>query len=81
MVGDALLEITGAIRINYEILGNLAPALHLHIFPRFSDEPNGLRTAPVWTYDWAAARPFDANVDAPMMAKIRDYLDEKGLAL
>ncbi len=79
VVGDALLGITGAVRINYEILGNLAPALHLHIFPRFTDEPVELRTAPVWSYDWEVARPFDASIDAPMMAKIRDYLDDKGL--
>ena len=79
VVGDALLEITGAVRINYEILGNLAPALHLHIFPRFDDEPEALRTAPVWSYDWDAARPFDAQTDAPMMSRIREYLVEAGL--
>ena len=31
-IGDALLEVTGAFRINYEILGNLDPALHAHSF-------------------------------------------------
>lgn len=79
VVGDALLDITGAVRINYEILGNLAPALHLHIFPRFDDEPEALRTRPVWSYDWAAARPFDRQTDAPMMQRIRDYLERVGL--
>ncbi|MDJ0759973.1 MAG: hypothetical protein QNJ19_11275 [Woeseiaceae bacterium] len=81
VVGDALLQITDAIRINYEILGNLAPALHLHIFPRFDDEPVELRTAPVWSYDWAAARAFDADTDRQMMDRIRDYLMDKGLVL
>ena len=81
VVGDALLQITGAVRINYEILGNLAPALHVHIFPRFDDEPDELRTAPVWSYDWEAARAFDADIDRPMMDGIRDYLDDKGLVL
>src|SRR5271155_3935729 len=33
-VGDALLQITDAARINYAIYGNLEPALHAHIFPR-----------------------------------------------
>ena len=79
VVGDALLEITGAIRINYEILGNLAPALHLHIFPRFDDEPEPLRTAPAWSYDWQAARNFDAELDAPLMNRIRDCLNREGL--
>ena len=80
VVGDALLDITGAVRINYEILGNLAPALHLHIFPRFDDEPEVLRTAPVWSYDWAAARPFDPQADSAMMRKIRNHLERAGLA-
>jgi diadenosine tetraphosphate (Ap4A) HIT family hydrolase len=33
LIGDALLEVTDAYRINYEILGNTEPALHAHIFP------------------------------------------------
>jgi len=38
-LGDALLHVTGARRINYEILGNSEPALHAHLFPRYDDEP------------------------------------------
>lgn len=38
-VGDALLAVTGAYRINYEILGNEVPALHAHITPRYLSEP------------------------------------------
>jgi len=78
-VGDALLELTGAVRINYEILGNLEPALHVHIFPRFSSEPEELRTQPVWSYDWQAAPAFDAERDAELMASIRRHL-ERALA-
>ena len=74
ILGDALLAITGAVRINYEVLGNLEPALHVHVFPRFDDEPEDLRTKPVWFYDWKAAPEFDADRDAPLMAAIRDYL-------
>lgn len=33
IIGDTLLEVTGAFRINYEILGNSAPALRAHISP------------------------------------------------
>src|SRR5262245_9206714 len=33
-IGDALLKITDAYRINYETWGNLEPALHTHIVPR-----------------------------------------------
>ena len=38
VVGDALLEVTEAYRINYSILGNTDPALHAHIHPRYLSE-------------------------------------------
>src|ERR1700691_2148546 len=44
LVGDALLAVTGALRINYAIFGNIEPALHAHIMPRYADEPAALRT-------------------------------------
>ncbi len=50
-IGDALLEVTGAFRINYEILGNLDPALHAHIIPRYLTEPENLRNGPAFSYD------------------------------
>jgi diadenosine tetraphosphate (Ap4A) HIT family hydrolase len=51
ILGDALLEVTGATRINYEILGNREAALHAHVFPRFATEPEEKRCKPVWFYD------------------------------
>ncbi|MGB5325293.1 MAG: hypothetical protein WBN40_07720 [Pseudomonadales bacterium] len=81
VVGDALLEITGARRINYEILGNLEPALHLHIFPRFENEPAEFRTRPVWFYDWENAPPFDISRDASIMRSIKTYLENAGLVI
>lgn len=81
VVGDALLEITGAKRINYEILGNLEPALHVHVFPRYTGEPAELRTRPVWSYDWEAAPRFEAARDAPLMRRIREYLQRAGIAV
>jgi diadenosine tetraphosphate (Ap4A) HIT family hydrolase len=51
LIGDALLEVTGAYRINYEILGNLDPALHAHIIPRYLSEPDERRQAPPLFYD------------------------------
>lgn len=78
VLGDALLEITGAARINYEILGNLEPALHVHLFPRFNDEPEQLRTRPAWFYDWVAGPAFDAGRDGPLMKEIRAWLERAG---
>jgi len=76
VLGDALLDITGAVRINYEILGNLEPALHVHVFPRFDTEPETLRTRPVWFYDWDKAPAFDPGRDGPIMQAIKAYLDK-----
>src|SRR6266446_2054177 len=33
-LGDALLKVTGALRINYAIFGNQEAALHAHVIPR-----------------------------------------------
>ena len=58
-IGDALLKVTGAVRINYAIFGNQEPALHAHIIPRYADEPEKMRAEQPWAYDWSAAPPFD----------------------
>ena len=55
LVGDVLLAVTAAARINYAIYGNVDPALHAHIFPRDSAEPEDTRTAQPWALDWNAA--------------------------
>jgi diadenosine tetraphosphate (Ap4A) HIT family hydrolase len=58
-LGDALLKVTGAARINYAVFGNQEPALHAHVIPRYLDEPQALRTAQPWAYDWSQAPAFD----------------------
>src|SRR5688572_18078630 len=63
-LGDAVLKVTGAERINYEILGNVEPALHAHVIPRFASEDSGLRKQPVWLHDWSIAPPFTSALDA-----------------
>jgi len=74
LLGDAVLAATGALRINYAMFGNLEPALHAHVFPRYSDEPEALRTAHPWGYDWTRARAFDVLRCAELQARIRDRL-------
>ena len=54
-LGDALLALTTATRINYAMFGNVEPALHAHIFPRRSTEPEATRTAQPWALDWDSA--------------------------
>ena len=81
IVGDALLATTNARRINYEILGNLEPALHVHLFPRYDNEPEELRTKPVWFYDWDAAPAFDAELNEALMQDILDYLNRAKIVI
>ena len=73
-LGDALLAVTGALRINYAIFGNLEPALHVHVVPRYTDEDPSLRTAHPWSYDWSAAPRFEAARDAPLQHALRELL-------
>ena len=58
-LGDALLKVTGAARINYAIFGNQDAALHAHVIPRYLDEPEPYRTQHPWAYNWNAADAFD----------------------
>jgi len=69
-LGDAVLAVTGAERINYEILGNVEPALHAHVIPRHASEEPALRTKPVWLHDWAVAPPFAAGTHRDLAARI-----------
>jgi diadenosine tetraphosphate (Ap4A) HIT family hydrolase len=73
-LGDAVLAATGAIRINYAILGNLDPVLHAHVMPRYADEAEEFRTSHPWTYDWSRAPRFDAGAQAPLIAALRARL-------
>ena len=79
IVGDVLLEITPAQRINYEIIGNVEPALHAHIFPRYRDEPEDLRLRPVWFYDWDNAPAFDPEKDSSLMEVISEHLEKHNI--
>jgi diadenosine tetraphosphate (Ap4A) HIT family hydrolase len=70
-LGDALMQVTGALRINYAIFGNVEPALHIHVVPRYTHEPDAMRTAHPWMYDWNSAPPFDAAKDAALVSDLR----------
>jgi diadenosine tetraphosphate (Ap4A) HIT family hydrolase len=77
IIGDAILEVTGAARINYEILGNSEPALHVHIIPRYEAEPEDLRRGPIWFYDWSKAPKFDPAIHKPLMDKLRAAIEKR----
>ena len=77
IIGDALLEVTGAALINYEILGNTDRALHAHILPRYSDEPDETRRKPIWFSDWNTAPKFDPDRDRELMQKLANALKKR----
>jgi diadenosine tetraphosphate (Ap4A) HIT family hydrolase len=78
LVGDALLEVTGAYRINYSILGNTDPYLHAHIVPRYMDEPEQYRQGLPWSYskEHLNSRPFDLQRDQLLMQQIAAALQK-----
>ena len=82
-IGDALLEVTDAHRINYSILGNADEALHAHVFPRYRTEPQEYVRRPVWTYsrERRSSVPFDLSRDRPLMDAIRQVLVHRGAVI
>jgi diadenosine tetraphosphate (Ap4A) HIT family hydrolase len=73
--GDALLSCLGAYRINYETWGNLEPALHTHIVPRYMAEPENLRVqTPRQAYDWGGGRPFHLEENRDWMDAVKRFL-------
>ena len=74
-LGDAVLRITRAERINYEILGNVEPALHAHVIPRYAAEDRELRKKAVWLHDWKAVPPFDPALHGELAARLTLALD------
>lgn len=79
-LGDAILKVTGAARINYAILGNFEPALHAHVIPRYADEPEDLRTSHPWAYKWHDGPVFDRAAYQDLAAAIRRELTRMGAA-
>jgi diadenosine tetraphosphate (Ap4A) HIT family hydrolase len=77
IIGDALLEVTGAALINYEILGNTDRALHAHLVPRYADEPDEQRRKPIWFCDLAKAPRFDPKRDRELMRIIAQAIQKR----
>ena len=73
-IGDAVLQATGALRMNYEILGNSEPELHCHLFPRYASEPEKHRKMPAWFYDWKTAPPYAEETHGELRRKIAELL-------
>ena len=74
LVGDAVLASTGAVRINYAMLGNEEPALHAHVIPRHASEPEKTRTTHPWANDSSTAPPYAEALHGELKGRIAAYL-------
>jgi diadenosine tetraphosphate (Ap4A) HIT family hydrolase len=79
IIGDALLEVTDACRINYDILCNTEPALHAHVVPRYLSEPEDLRKGPPWEYFTRRINqvPFDLERDKDLMRQLAEAIQDQ----
>jgi diadenosine tetraphosphate (Ap4A) HIT family hydrolase len=79
IVGDALLEVTGAYRINYAIMGNSDQVLHAHIVPRYLNEPDEFRLNVPWSYpqEVMSTLLFDLDRDKDLMSKLNDAIKKR----
>ena len=77
-LGDAVLAVTSAERLNYEMLGNVEPALHAHVVPRYGWEPEDRRRQPVWLHDWTVAPAFHPDEHGALVSALADRLASAG---
>lgn len=73
-LGDAVLTATSGLRINYAMFGNVEPALHAHVIPRYVDEPLETRTAQPWAFDWGLAPAYTEDIYGDLRRRIAGAL-------
>jgi diadenosine tetraphosphate (Ap4A) HIT family hydrolase len=69
-IGDVLMASGGVLRVNYAVFGNVEPALHAHVFPRWLEEPAATRTVQPWALDWDAAPAYAAATHGDLQRRI-----------
>jgi diadenosine tetraphosphate (Ap4A) HIT family hydrolase len=79
LIGDALLEVTDAHRINYAIAGNNLPLLHAHIVPRYLSEPADMLHNHPWAYprEVMDGNRVDADRDASLMKALAEAITHR----
>lgn len=58
IVGRAVQDALGPVKLNYNLLGNSLPHLHTHIVPRYADDPR-----PGWPFPFPEEEPPDMPED------------------
>jgi diadenosine tetraphosphate (Ap4A) HIT family hydrolase len=57
-VARAVTETFGAVKMNYDVLGNWGPHLHTHLVPRYADDPR-----PGWPFPFPDPDPGPTPAD------------------
>jgi diadenosine tetraphosphate (Ap4A) HIT family hydrolase len=52
LAGDAIERVFEPVKMNYDILGNSVPHLHVHLVPRYADDPR-----PQWPFPFPDEAP------------------------
>lgn len=85
ILGDALLHVCYAERINYDILGNTDNFLHAHVFPRYATEEQERLEKPVWLYSanhWSDEKyRYDSTKHGELRKRITDYLTKHQITI
>jgi diadenosine tetraphosphate (Ap4A) HIT family hydrolase len=78
-IGDALLDVTDAFRINYFLGGNSDPFLHSHIVPRYMREPEEIRRGGPWSYpqEVTQAGLFDLERDKELICRMAEAIKKR----
>lgn len=77
VAGRAIKAVTGAPRLNVAIMGNVAPHLHYHIFPRQpAKEP--IPNRPPWEHP-DPKRPLSPSRRAALIRSIASALDDESV--
>jgi diadenosine tetraphosphate (Ap4A) HIT family hydrolase len=78
-IGDALLEITAAFRINYALMSNSDPFLHAHIVPRYLSEPEEIRHGHPWSYPQTMMNEnlLNANRDKGLITCLAEAISKR----
>lgn len=78
VIGDAIISLVKPIRINYAILCNSHPFLHVHVFPRYEWEANDLKTKNVWQYPehywWGSEYKFDPDKHSEIKCELQQLI-------
>jgi diadenosine tetraphosphate (Ap4A) HIT family hydrolase len=72
LVAEAVWNVFKPAKLNYEMLGNLVPHMHWHIFPRHADDPD--RQRPVWFRSYDAMNDPKYKLPAEEIERMKSQL-------